>query len=385
MSNIVKEVYFFICLSLISLNTNATSWIDSISFYGREIYMPAAHYKWDWGQATMLNAIVHQYRLEDEKQQVYFEYIKTAMDKCIHEANGKHPNAIASGHGMAFLAGILGDSEYASAAHSIFKDYLLIPRTCDGGVSHRVESVELWDDTVYMLSMFLFEMYRLTKDDLYIEHFMHQYQLHKAALADEKTGFWVHGWDADNIDYQDRCSQKEWWKLSPERKSTEFWGRGNGWIAMAIADGLRTIPRSSRFWKVLAKELKKLLRLLPDLQDPQTGMWYQLPLRKGEEGNFLESSCTAMFGYAISIGIQEGILAKKKYLPVVQRAYNGLRNNAVELIDSKYLAPSRVCLGTCIGDRDYYYARKQGVGVNYAIGAYIMFGLEFERLKTSVF
>lgn len=35
----------------------ADNWIDSISKYGREVLMPAEKYKWDWGQATMLNAL----------------------------------------------------------------------------------------------------------------------------------------------------------------------------------------------------------------------------------------------------------------------------------------------------------------------------------------
>lgn len=152
----------------------ADNWIDSISKYGREVLMPAEKYKWDWGQATMLNAIVHQYRESPEnKKQEYSEYIKSAINNVQKDINGKHPNSVASGHGVDFLAGLSEEDSifYKPLADRIFADYLLTPRTSRGGVSHRVESVELWDDTIYMLSMYFFEMYRLTGDKIYLDHF----------------------------------------------------------------------------------------------------------------------------------------------------------------------------------------------------------------------
>lgn len=371
-------MFSFLC----TISFYAKNWVDSISLYGREALMPANEYKWDWGQATMLNAIVHQYRCsKDGDKEIYLSYIKSAINSVLDDINGKHPNAVASGHGVAFLAGLNEDlgKIYKPFAEKIFSDYLLTPRTSKGAVSHRTESVELWDDTIYMCSMFFFEMYRLTGDNLYLEHFIHQYKLHKEALADKNIHLWVHGWDADNIDYQDRCSMKEWWKITPERKSKEFWGRGNGWIFMALADALRTYPKNSNEWQYFANELKNMSGILPDLQDSETGLWYQLPLHKNDPGNFLESSCSAMFGYALTVGILEGVLSKKIYLPVINKVYNGLKKYAT-VSEGKYLAPSKVCLGTCIGDKEYYYKRSVGIGVNYAVGSYIMFGLVYDKL-----
>ena len=91
------------------------------------------------------------------------------MDATYNVANGKHPNAVASAHGMAFLARLTGDKKYLDKSNEIYADYLKIPRAANGGVSHRAETNELWDDTVYMLSMYLLEMYRLTNDEKYIE------------------------------------------------------------------------------------------------------------------------------------------------------------------------------------------------------------------------
>jgi unsaturated rhamnogalacturonyl hydrolase len=375
------KAIILICVLFFFGNTHAQTWVDSLDVYGREVFMPADQYKWDWGQATMMNAMVHLYDSKPEQQkQIYLDYVKTAMDKTYNNANGLHPNAVASGHGMAFLARVMGDEKYIEKAKQIYADYLSTPRTKAGGVSHRTETVEMWDDTIYMLSMYLFEMYRYTGDEKYLTEFYNQFLIHKQKLADKKWGLWVHGYDDDNDDYKDRCCQLNWAKMTPQRTSIEFWGRGNGWVVMAIADALKTVPAKSPYFKVFAKELKEITRKLPELQDQKTGLWFQLPIYPQNPENYPESSCTAMFAYGITIGIDLKVLNQKTFLPVVRKAYAGLQKSATKQ-EGKYMIPTRVCEGTCIGDRAYYFGRKTKEGVNYAIGAYIMLGLEYERLN----
>lgn len=367
-------------LVLVIGNISAQTRVDSLDVYGREVFMPATSYKWDWGQATMLNSLVHLYYAKpDAVKGVYLDYIKTAMDLTMKDANGMHPNAVASGHGMAFLAKITSDPLYIDKANRIYADYLAIPRTKKGGVSHRSDTIEMWDDTIYMISMFLLEMYRYTGDEKYVRDLLDQLKIHREKLADKKWGLWVHGYDEDNIDYDDKCSQVGWAKMTPQRKSIEFWGRGNGWVVMATADALNTIPAKSSYYKEFAKELKEITRKLPEIQDKKSGLWYQLPIHPGDPGNFIESSCTAMFAYGMAIGVRLKILDGETFLPVIEKARDGLQKYATRQ-EGKYLVPTRVCEGTCIGEKPYYYARKTKEGVNYAIGAYIMFELEYAKL-----
>ena len=391
----MKYTYFF-CVLLILLGAEAAfsqsidetkvnrpkTWIDSLDIYGREVVLPADKYRWDWAEATLLHSMVQLYngKLNFQKD-IYIDYVKQSMEKTYNEANGLHPNALASGHGMAFLARITGDEKYITKANQIYADYLTTPRTKTGGVSHRTETVELWDDTIYMLSMFLLEMYRYSKDEKYIKEFYEQFLIHKRKLASQKLGLWVHGYDDDDQDYNDRCSQFGWAQITPQRTSAEFWGRGNGWVVMAVADALKTVPKKSFYYKAFAKELRGLTQNLPKLQDEKSGLWYQLPIYPDENGNFLESSCTAMFAYGITIGLEEGVLDKRRYLTSVEKAHKGLRVHALKA-DGRYLIPTRICEGTCIGDKSYYYGRKVREGINYAVGAFIMFGLEYEKLKT---
>jgi unsaturated rhamnogalacturonyl hydrolase len=377
----MKKLVIIIGLFLFTWNAGAQTRVDSLDVYGREVFMPATQYKWDWGQATMLNAMVHLYYASpDTEKKVYLDYIKTAMDLTFNDANGMHPNAVASGHGMAFLAKITSDPRYLDKANKIYADYLATPRTKKGGVSHRSDTIEMWDDTIYMISMFLLEMYRYTGDEKYIRDLIEQLKVHREKLLDKKWGLWVHGYDEDNTDYDDRCSQVGWAKMTPQRKSIEFWGRGNGWVVMATADALRTVPPKSAYFKVFAKELREITRNLPELQDKKSGLWFQLPIYPNDPGNFIESSCTAMFAYGMAIGVDLKVLDQKTFLPVVEKAHAGLQKYATRQ-DGKYLIPTRVCEGTCIGEKPYYYGRKTKEGVNYAIGAYIMFELEYAKLQ----
>jgi unsaturated rhamnogalacturonyl hydrolase len=376
----MQKLVVIAVLILVIGNTGAQTRVDSLDVYGREVFMPATAYKWDWGQATMLNSLVHLYYAKpDAVKKAYLDYIKTAMDLTYNDANGMHPNAVASGHGMAFLAKVTSDPRYIEKANKIYADFLATPRTKKGGVSHRSDTVEMWDDTIYMISMFLLEMYRYTGDEKYIKDLLDQLKIHREKLADKKWGLWVHGYDEDKIDYDDKCSQFGWAKMTPERKSIEFWGRGNGWVVMATADALKTVPAKSYYYKEFASELKEITRKLPELQDKKSGLWYQLPIYPNDPGNFIESSCTAMFAYGMTIGVELKILDQKTFLPVIEKAHAGLQKYATRQ-DGKYLIPTRVCEGTCIGEKPYYYARKTKEGVNYAIGTYIMFELEYGKL-----
>jgi len=379
----IKISLILLIITLCTINANAQlpvcSWVDSVAVYGMEKCMPPEKFRWDWNQAVMLNSIVHLFKTATTDQRpVYMSYIKACIDRTIDKASGRHPNVCAPAHGLAFLYGELGEKFYWDKAMKVWYEYLLIPRAPNYGASHRDDTVELWDDTVYMLSMFFLEIYRQTGDEKYLRELMLQYYAHAEKLADEKTGLWVHGWDADEVDYNDHCSQFGWAdKLT--RRSSEIWGRGTGWILMTLADVIDALPKGHPIRKQAARELVKMTKKLPEWQDSQTGMWYQLPARHKEKGNYLEASCTAMYAYAITIGVKHGVLNKKIYKPLADKAYYGLRRYAMADKGGKYLSPDKVCIGTCIGDKDYYFDRRTATGIDFAVGLYIMFGLEYEK------
>jgi len=368
-------------LSFVQCSNDSSSdkWGDRLAAYAMNDFMPADKYVWDWAQATLLRSLTDRYENDIDKDDM-LAYIRRAMDVTMDKADGIHPNAVASGFGMAFLARVTGEEIYRRKAFEIYEQYLLIPRASNGGVSHRDNVVELWDDTVYMISLFLIEMYRLTGDEKYLHEVAFQLMAHAEKLEDPITGLWYHGWDGDDVDFDDGCSMLGW-ADNPNRRGGEFWGRGNGWVAMTLANMLHVMPSDMQEREQLKTMFVRMMQTLAQWQDETTGHWFQLPEYRSETGNFIESSCTAMFAYSACMGISNGTLPSGTFSPVVKNAFFGIEKYSLKLIDHQWTTLANVCHGTCIGDKDYYFARKVVDGTPFALGAAIMFYDQYQLIN----
>jgi unsaturated rhamnogalacturonyl hydrolase len=352
-------------------NKSSALWGDKMTAYATQEFMPPDRYVWDWAQATMLRAVADRYELGIDREKM-LDYVATAIATTIDKAEGIHPNAVASGFGLAFLARVTGNEICRKKAFVVYDDYLHTVRASNGGVSHRDNVVELWDDTVYMISLFLMEMYRLTGDEKYLSDVAFQLAAHAEKLEDPQTGLWYHGWDNDSEPFDDGCSMTGW-ANNPEHRGSQFWGRGNGWVVMTLANMLHVMPRTMQERPALEAMFLKFAQTLKTLQDAATGHWYQLPVYPGEAGNFIESSCTAMFAYGMAVGIADGILPAKTFRPVVDKAFLGIEEHSLKAIGDAWLTITNVCSGTCVGDKAYYFNRKVVDGTPFALGAAIMF------------
>ncbi|MFN8324029.1 MAG: glycoside hydrolase family 88 protein [Chitinophagales bacterium] len=375
------QSFLLTVLMLCYFSSFSQTWVDSLDVFARESYLRANRYTWNWQNAALLNTMVKQYNYAPaEQKQVYFNYIKKAMDKNYAYANGKTPNSVASGLGMAFLYQVTKDDKYKTKAEKIYADYLKIKRTSDGAVSHLMLFTELWDDTMFMIGEFLLTMYQATGDSKYLDEFMKQFRLHRDKLQDKEWGLWYHGWDSDNKTHCTFCSQMNWADKTT-RRSKEIWGRGNGWIVVTLSDALEILPNDNLYRNEIASYLKEMILHLPELQDKQTGHWYQLPVRKNEPGNWIESSCTAMFAYGMGAALRNGLVSDSTFSQSIDRAYAGLRKNSITTTGKNYLITKNICTGTCIGDKNYYFKREVQKGKPYGIGMFIQFGLRYEQDK----
>ena len=346
------------------------NWGDKLTRYVVEKYMPAHTYIFNWNEAVFLKAAV--VRCEQNMDKDYLlPYIQTAIDSTFTDANGHHPNAVVSGLGLAYLAQVTGEGKYKEKAFEVYEQYKRIPRATNGGVSHRDNVIELWDDTVYMIGEYLMQMYKLTGDKKFLLEAISQLKKHAEKLEDPQTGLWYHGWNNDPAPSSDPCCQAGW-DQNPNRRNNEFWGRGNGWILMTLVDLMELLPRDDANYAYLKTSLTKKLRTLLPLQDKKTGHWYQLPIYPREKGNFIESSGTAMYAYAAAKGIVLGILPADDYIPMIESAYAGLEANSLQTVGG-YLTMKNICDGTCIGDKQYYYNRGIVNERAYALGIAIMF------------
>lgn len=344
-------------------------------------YVPTEKYVWNWRDAVLLKSFIDIARTEPQKRDLVADYVDKSMTRLVSKAHGVHPNGVASAIGLAFLQEIGRNSmETDKALERVLWQYRSIVRSANGACSHRAGTVELWDDTVYMIGLTLIGIYNATGNVAYVEEFADQILAHAEHLSDPATGLWYHGWAETIFPAEDACSQYGW-NTNRKHRNNEFWGRGNGWIAMSFADVLEVLPQSDKRYSQIKDMFVRMMLTLAKVQDSKTGLWRQLPLHVKDKDNFLESSCTAMFGYAAAKGLRLGLLPEK-YAGIAQKAYDGIVGHCLVGLGTEELALGRICAGTCIGDREYYYARNQvSSGETYAIGSVLMLANEINKLK----
>ncbi len=101
-----------------------------------------------------------------------------------------------------------------------------------------------------------------------------------------------------------------------------FWSRGNGWVVAGLARLLSELPKDHETRTFYINLFREMADRLVTLQE-QDGLWRTSLLDPaafpGGEGSGSAFNC-----YALAWGINEGILDKKKFLPVVRAAWEGL-------------------------------------------------------------
>ena len=101
-----------------------------------------------------------------------------------------------------------------------------------------------------------------------------------------------------------------------------YWSRGNGWVLAALVRTMDFLPEKSTYKKELLSTYKEMVDALIKCQR-KDGFW-NVSLVDSTDFGGKEVSGTALFVYGIAWGINNGTLSKKKWLPVVTKAWKGL-------------------------------------------------------------
>ena len=187
----------------------------------------------------------------------------------------------------------------------------------------------LWIDDMYMVTFLQSQAYRLTGDRKYIERAGKEMCMYLEKLQ-RPDGLFDHAPGAPFA-----------------------WGRGNGWMAAAMAMNLRHLPTDSEWRAPILKGYRKMMSALLKWQRPN-GLWGQLV---NDPESYDETSATAMFAYAFAEGAKAGVL-NGEYKAAVEKAYAAL----VARLDEYGNLPD-VCVGTgWKNDRHHYLTRPRCIG-----------------------
>jgi rhamnogalacturonyl hydrolase YesR len=106
-----------------------------------------------------------------------------------------------------------------------------------------------------------------------------------------------------------------------------YWSRGNGWVIAAMARVLEVMPKGAPHRDEYETVLKQMAEALIPLQR-EDGFW-NVSLKDPTHFGGKELSGTALFTYAMAWGINNKLLDKKTYLPVITKAWNGLSKDCL--------------------------------------------------------
>jgi len=101
-----------------------------------------------------------------------------------------------------------------------------------------------------------------------------------------------------------------------------FWSRGNGWVAGGLVRLIKELPKNHPTREFYIKQYRDMMDRVAGLQQPD-GMWRSSLLDPAAYPGG-ESSGTGFYIYAMAWGINNKMLDRKKFLPVVKRAWTGL-------------------------------------------------------------
>lgn len=272
-----------------------------------------------------------------------------------------------------------------------------------GGWFHKYNYVDqVWCDGMYMGPALLAQLINyknatnnVSNDDWSL--LTKQFSITWEQLRDSKTGLLYHGMTATP-------TITDWSKATDATSyhSGAFWGRANAWYMLALVDVLELMPTSNTNYSTLKGYLENLAASIASYQN-EDGTWYQVLDQKDNalDGNYEESSCSALFTAAYLKALRLKLLESSKYETMAQKAYVALVNKfmAYDKNDNNKIQ----ILGSCCsaglgtnnkklrdGSRSYYIngddakaVTGENTGYYYTegkvLGGFIMAATEYER------
>lgn len=212
-----------------------------------------------------------------------------------HEYNIDH---ILAGRSLFALAKEADDPRYRLAADRLAGQLQSHPRIAAGNYWHKKRYPhQVWLDGLYMGLPFQIEYGKSTGRAGLIADALQQFST-ALALTATSAGLYVHGYDD---------SRQQRWADPATGQSPAVWARAVGWLAMALVDSLVMLP-ADEATASLRQRTGRLLTEIKSRQVTSTGLWPQVLDAPDLEGNYEESSASAMFAYALMRAARHGLL-----------------------------------------------------------------------------
>ena len=201
-----------------------------------------------------------------------------------------------------------------------------------------IYAYQVWLDGIFMglpyrcLTAPITEKGKKAVTDIY-DDAVNQLKITYERTLDATTGLNRHAYDE---------TRETFWADKETGLSQHCWGRAQGWYTMALVEVLDALPESYARRAEVIDLLRRDFDAILKWQDKKTGTWYQVMDSPGREGNYLESTCTAMFTYSLLKAYRKGYVGAK-YRDAGIKAYRGIINNFIRVNANQTISLTNCC------------------------------------------
>ena len=326
---------------------------------------------WNYIDGCMMTSLYSIYKLKGDKK--YLDFIDNFVDYYVFEDGSIRGYSLETynldnlneGRILFDLYRETGKEKYRKAIDLLYLQIVGQPRTEYGNFWHKaIYPNQVWLDGMYMSEVFYTRYVAEAGNGDYTE-IVGQFKSVFDHMYDKQKRLYYHGWD---------CSKQAFWADKQTGLSKNFWLRSIGWYCVALTDVLSYIPESADEAKeVLGGIFKTTIEGLERYIDPETQMLWQVVDCVGREGNYAETSGSAMIAYAMMKGARLGYL-DKRFAKVGENIFNGICEKYLKETDGK-LNLGGICLVAGLGpetnrrrDGSYEYYISEPVVENDAKG-----------------
>ena len=352
-------------------------------FWNKEVERSGKQNKWNYIDGCMINAVLSLYDLTGEI--CYLDFAVSFVNAFIDEDGNVRTykiedynlDNVCAARNLFFLYDQTGDERYRKAMDHFREQLDAQPRTQEGNFWHKkIYPNQVWLDGLYMAQPFYMEYGNRFEKMATCPDAIRQFKAVEAHMKDPKTGLYYHGYDE---------SKEMYWADPVTGCSKNFWLRSLGWFAMALVDTADAIPETLYYEKrYLMGMLKRFVDSILHFQDV-SGMFWQVADQGGREGNYLETSGTALIATAILKGVRLGFLPES-YGEFGEKAFNGIIEKYFSIGEDGDINLGGICLVAGLGganhrDGSYEYYISEPVVENESKGVAPLFMAYTEMLR----
>ena len=325
---------------------------------------------WNYIDGCMMIALLNLHRITGESR--YYEFAEHFLDHYVFEDGSLRGfkeadynlDNICEGRVLFDVYRMSGKEKYRRAIDTLYGQIQRQPRTHEGNFWHKqIYPNQVWLDGLYMAQVFYARHTMEMENGAHIDDIRKQFRTVRERMYDPETGLYRHGYDA---------SKTAFWADPETGCSKNPWLRSLGWFSAALIDVTAEIDDASfrADMTAIAQELAK--NLLPYIDEDANMLW-QVPNQPGREGNYPETSGSAMVAYFYLKGARLGML-DASYAAVGAKIFHAICRRYLSETDGK-LNLGGICLVAGLGpennrrrDGSYGYYISEPVVENDAKG-----------------